>query len=205
MADSVIGTLQIVESDLEVIAIPTQSSNPTLPVDHSLAILISTTSGFNPATYIDLYKVGIAVLNTNVTPTVTPGSTTSDGIPAGSAACVQTILKALYGVPFIETLGKTTLATLIGDLQTNIAKLAEILNFGGQDLSADIACAQPALLAILNALNNIPGSGAEMQQATNALTEITGLLSDIPMARLELYAIAQQIGAIGNLFANTNP
>lgn len=133
---------------------------------------------------------------------------TGGGQPQPAAEQVKDLLKLLYQIPFVPVVGQH-LADVLGTVIVDLRKLADKIGpspDGGLNLDT-VTEGIEGLQVILNAIKTLPGvseSSAELNKAIDILTQVIGLLHDIPSARVELYAIAQQLSTIKSAFADPN-
>lgn len=179
MTDPVLTALIQVEVELHTLVIP-GPSNLVVPVPVPVPTPPANTPEYDDwASRTDAYKGG-----------------TGQGTP--ELVAVGTLLTALYQIDFIRTLGSDTIPDLIGEVGTILFNIAETLGNLGPNVAAGVA----GLTTFLNAVQRLPGSPEALATASEILTQITGLLGDIPSARNELYIIAQQLQTISDTFAN---
>lgn len=126
---------------------------------------------------------------------------TGAGSPSSNLNSVKDLLTALYKIAFIKEVGSTTVPPLITEVKGILIDIADNLGPNGSLGSVNVPSAVAGLETFLNAIQKLPGSPEALTTASAILTQITGLLSDIPSARMELYMIAQQLQVFSDTFA----
>lgn len=179
MTDPVLTVLTQIEIDLQALVVP----GPTAPPP---AIPQSTDPGY--AAWADENNI--------------QAYATGSGAPTGDLNSVKGLLTGLYQIDFVKKIGSTTLPPLITEVRNILIDIADKLGPTGPLGSvSNMQSGVAGLKTFLNAIQQLPGSPEALTSVSEILTQISGLLSDIPSTRNELYMIAQQLRAFSDVFA----